>query len=180
MLHDGAPLVATPAEAVSWCPQELRNRPHWTLIAALCEGRLTTSRFTHSHESSNGPTARHYEWAVTPLATRRRARESPNETASRLAPQEDQYGWSVRQLCASATSRTAVSGGLQRSHVPERRLGVSPAKPPFPLNHAICPRRESNARTRFRKPMLYPLSYGGGLSCSQGLSAQGRAGLFLP
>ena len=26
---------------------------------------------------------------------------------------------------------------------------------------ASCPRAESNCRTRFRKPMLYPLSYGG-------------------
>ena len=25
------------------------------------------------------------------------------------------------------------------------------------------PRKDSNLRTRFRKPMLYPLSYGGGL-----------------
>ena len=25
-----------------------------------------------------------------------------------------------------------------------------------------CPREESDLRTRFRKPMLYPLSYGGG------------------
>ena len=25
-----------------------------------------------------------------------------------------------------------------------------------------CPRHESNVRTRFRKPLLYPLSYGGG------------------
>jgi hypothetical protein len=24
-----------------------------------------------------------------------------------------------------------------------------------------CPRQESNLRTRFRKPVLYPLSYGG-------------------
>jgi hypothetical protein len=24
-----------------------------------------------------------------------------------------------------------------------------------------CPRPESNQRTRFRKPLLYPLSYGG-------------------
>jgi hypothetical protein len=24
-----------------------------------------------------------------------------------------------------------------------------------------CPRQESNLRTRFRKPLLYPLSYGG-------------------
>ena len=26
---------------------------------------------------------------------------------------------------------------------------------------AQCPRPESNQRTRFRKPLLYPLSYGG-------------------
>ena len=25
-----------------------------------------------------------------------------------------------------------------------------------------CPRQESNLRTRFRKPLLFPLSYGGG------------------
>ena len=25
-----------------------------------------------------------------------------------------------------------------------------------------CPRKDSNLRTRFRKPTLYPLSYGGG------------------
>jgi hypothetical protein len=37
---------------------------------------------------------------------------------------------------------------------------------------AGCPRPESNQRTRFRKPLLYPLSYGGvfrrfaGISCS--------------
>ncbi len=27
--------------------------------------------------------------------------------------------------------------------------------------NSACPRAESNCRTRFRKPMLYPLSYGG-------------------
>ena len=27
-----------------------------------------------------------------------------------------------------------------------------------------CPRADSNCRTRFRKPMLYPLSYGSGTS----------------
>ena len=37
------------------------------------------------------------------------------------------------------------------------------------LNHIAldlvfsCPRKDSNLRTRFRKPTLYPLSYGGGL-----------------
>ncbi len=27
----------------------------------------------------------------------------------------------------------------------------------------LCPREDSNLRTRFRKPMLYPLSYEGGV-----------------
>jgi hypothetical protein len=29
------------------------------------------------------------------------------------------------------------------------------------LYQGECPRHESNMRTRFRKPLLYPLSYGG-------------------
>jgi hypothetical protein len=33
-----------------------------------------------------------------------------------------------------------------------------------------CPRPESNQRTRFRKPMLYPLSYGGGMQRLAGSS----------
>ena len=32
--------------------------------------------------------------------------------------------------------------------------------PTFRIN-SECPRQESNLRTRFRKPLLYPLSYGG-------------------
>jgi hypothetical protein len=32
-------------------------------------------------------------------------------------------------------------------------------RPEHRLNR--CPRQESNLRTRFRKPLLYPLSYGG-------------------
>ena len=35
---------------------------------------------------------------------------------------------------------------------------------PVPLRK--CPRQESNLRTRFRKPLLYPLSYGGGAGVS--------------
>ncbi len=35
--------------------------------------------------------------------------------------------------------------------------GIMQAKP----QNRRCPRQESNLRTRFRKPMLYPLSYGG-------------------
>ena len=28
-----------------------------------------------------------------------------------------------------------------------------------------CPRQDSNLRTRLRRPMLYPLSYEGGMNC---------------
>src|SRR2546426_9483813 len=36
------------------------------------------------------------------------------------------------------------------------------AQPAIYSDFAIqCPRQESNLRTRFRKPLLYPLSYGG-------------------
>ena len=34
-----------------------------------------------------------------------------------------------------------------------------------------CPRQESNLCTRFRKPLLYPLSYGGGKARLQGFPA---------
>ena len=37
-------------------------------------------------------------------------------------------------------------------------------EPPYllsPAGHRKRPRKDSNLRTRFRKPMLYPLSYGG-------------------
>ena len=37
-----------------------------------------------------------------------------------------------------------------------------PAPQAAALYEIQCPRHESNMRTRFRKPLLYPLSYGGG------------------
>jgi hypothetical protein len=44
-----------------------------------------------------------------------------------------------------------------------RHLRVGPARKPCvaALSQNECPRPESNQRTRFRKPSLYPLSYGG-------------------
>src|SRR2546423_2550670 len=41
------------------------------------------------------------------------------------------------------------------------RTGEKPADGPVSTRSAECPRQESNLRTRFRKPLLYPLSYGG-------------------
>src|SRR4029078_9138786 len=36
-----------------------------------------------------------------------------------------------------------------------------PTPPDQSRSTSECPRQESNLRTRFRKPLLYPLSYGG-------------------
>ena len=45
-------------------------------------------------------------------------------------------------------------------------LNIEPANLQAETDTAVgkglrCPRHESNMRTRFRKPLLYPLSYGG-------------------
>jgi hypothetical protein len=53
--------------------------------------------------------------------------------------------FAVSQLIAQGA--TALGGGRVRRVSSQRR----------------CPRQESNLRTRFRKPLLYPLSYGGRL-----------------
>ncbi len=42
--------------------------------------------------------------------------------------------------------------------------------PHHEMNRRKCPRQESNLRTRFRKPLLYPLSYGGGKPAFAGTS----------
>ena len=76
-----------------------------------------------------------------------------------------------------------------RAHGQEARAAGPPAAVPsaYMLGalgvHARCPRRDSNARTRLRRPMLYPLSYEGGLgsmpptarSCGSG--SRGRESL---
>jgi hypothetical protein len=56
------------------------------------------------------------------------------------------------------------SGGFERLR-PEVSVGAcgeeAPAHRQDSLHQVECPRQESNLRTRFRKPLLYPLSYGG-------------------
>jgi glycogen debranching enzyme len=42
-----------------------------------------------------------------------------------------------------------------------RRLMADDMFSDWGIRQAACPRQESNLRTRFRKPLLYPLSYGG-------------------
>jgi hypothetical protein len=60
-------------------------------------------------------------------------------------------------------SATDTSGfGRTQADDPEIRPEfVTPCYLLIRLNDAGCPRHESNVRTRFRKPLLYPLSYGG-------------------
>src|SRR5436190_22692005 len=58
--------------------------------------------------------------------------------------------------------------GLRRvaSYVASQGAGAPGLATYYQVTQAICecPRPESNQRTRFRKPLLYPLSYGGRLS----------------
>ncbi len=42
------------------------------------------------------------------------------------------------------------------------------------LIEAKCPRQDSNLRTRLRRPLLYPLSYGGVSGASLSLAATSR------
>src|SRR5262245_33886449 len=73
------------------------------------------------------------------------------------SPQSSPARQSARQ-CAT------VNSGSRRIR-PDNTFGES--LPEVPANQLLlrstreCPRQESNLRTRFRKPLLYPLSYGG-------------------
>ena len=60
-------------------------------------------------------------------------------------------------------SNSAGRGAIRSEAVFSRKRGICGQ---FARNRACyrqCPRHESNMRTRFRKPLLYPLSYGGAL-----------------
>ena len=54
-----------------------------------------------------------------------------------------------------AACRAAIATPPHPTHHP----GAPPAPPE--ASRSWYPRQDSNLRTRFRKPMLYPLSYGG-------------------
>ena len=58
-------------------------------------------------------------------------------------------------------SKAAVSNGFERL----TRIEMGEPKILAPMLDSAwllgCPRPELNQRTRFRKPLLYPLSYGG-------------------
>jgi hypothetical protein len=73
---------------------------------------------------------------------------------------------STRGPCCAPVVRqsTPSSSGLSRSRAdqdPQPHKLEIPADPPRLARAEGCPRQESNLRTRFRKPLLYPLSYGG-------------------
>ena len=86
-----------------------------------------------------------------------------------------------------------VRGGIHAPTAPERcwawrsgpseggtrRPDVRSARP-VRLGHARCPRQDSNLGARFRKPMLFPLSYGGVADHDRGVAASGRQELSPP
>jgi hypothetical protein len=74
----------------------------------------------------------------------------------------------ARQLRASPRPRAPDSSGFGRMSAAAGNHTISPAQMGFWLSNAACPRQESNLRTRFRKPLLYPLSYGGGIAVCRG------------
>ena len=80
---------------------------------------------------------------------------------------------SVRTSCGpvrpSLGRFPAVSGGKSAKRGRRRKRLL---RRQFCSIHAGCPRQESNLRTRFRKPLLYPLSYGGVLCLFAGISCK--------
>ena len=78
------------------------------------------------------------------------ARELPHDPENTTARQ------SARQ-CATVESGSSADQAGQHAR---RQFQEIPANQAI-LSRSGCPRQESNLRTRFRKPLLYPLSYGG-------------------
>jgi hypothetical protein len=87
-----------------------------------------------------------------------RCRQSPAAQSA----QTPAIGSAARQLRASRRRDQAVSGGLGRRTPPGSGRPATRSSSGVRRGSAKCPRQESNLRTRFRKPLLYPLSYGGG------------------
>jgi len=57
--------------------------------------------------------------------------------------------------------QTTADGGIQRHLIDIGMSDVSAARRPVSPFTNECPRQDSNLRTRLRRPLLYPLSYGG-------------------
>jgi hypothetical protein len=73
--------------------------------------------------------------------------------------------------------QNAVLGGLERTDGEKPVQPERPAQTRKSATQAECPRHESNMRTRFRKPLLYPLSYGG-VWLNHAISAHGARELY--
>jgi hypothetical protein len=91
-------------------------------------------------------------------AARKENAWNPNKAARRPCTS----GWRFDCACphgphrSDITGRPLVDGRTRECHSRDQR-SVRTA-------NLRCPRPESNQRTRFRKPLLYPLSYGGSWS----------------
>src|SRR5262245_32575588 len=85
--------------------------------------------------------------------TRRRAARASRTTAGILGG-----SCSVGDAIGARTKRGLNVGELRQAMADERA----------DLRFRVCPRQDSNLRSRFRKPMLYPLSYEGEVSIIAG------------
>ena len=91
--------------------------------------------------------------------------------AAVVRPGLDEADRPLRLLAQSCGEHAARRPSTHDDHVealghPATLFDVAPNGSPSPLlpgatRRGECPRQESNLRTRFRKPLLYPLSYGG-------------------
>ena len=99
-------------------------------------------------------------------ASRPSQQSSPPSKPSSPAPRSR-----AAQLC------TPTSGYRSTGHTRRRR--TLPPSERFDHRQGRCPRQDSNLRTRFRKPMLYPLSYGGNSSNLQDLKQTSEFNAFM-
>ena len=65
------------------------------------------------------------------------------------------------EIAGRRTVRVSLDLALGDKFEGRKTPGANPRVVGYGLTSVkICPRQESNLRTRFRKPLLYPLSYG--------------------
>ena len=111
-------------------------------------------------------------------ATRQTARQSllDNSSADPPTAARDRLRLLVsaeRGVCGATVSATLRdSRGRIRAYLGGQQ-GMSTEVPAKKLLRSLsrrCPRQESNLCTRFRKPLLYPLSYGGAATAYPGLT----------
>ena len=69
----------------------------------------------------------------------------------------------IRSALDTLVGPSAPDAATQGPNGGTHRQGRAPAGAPPPFPSGACPRQDSNLRTRLRRPVLYPLSYEGGI-----------------